>query len=113
MIFLCIFILVSCQKTEITEEKAAKLAKEFINNNRVNPDEIIYFDSPNVVELEFEETFIIYYSDKQNPELQEIDLKGKTVWKVIYTTDRDSRLGPHTIYLDRYTGKIYGFNIRM
>jgi len=106
-------MLISCQESEITEEKAVKIAKSFVEKNLMGQkEEIIYFDSPIVEELEFEDSYIVYYADRKNQELQEIDLKGKTVWRVIYTTNLDARLGPNTIFIDKYSGKIYGFLMR-
>jgi len=118
MLFLCALILVGFQKTEITEEitetKAVELAKLYIESTEHNDyiKLITNFDAPTVEKLDFDKNYVVYYFNEEK-EMFSNDLKGKQVWKIIYNTTLDPLLGSHTIYLDRYSGQIYGTDLRM
>jgi hypothetical protein len=111
-LFLCVIIFTGCQKAEITETKAAELAKLYLES--IGSEEFIKtitnFDAPDVEKLDFAESYFVCYFNAASP--QELDLLGKKIWKVTYTTPFDNRLGPFTIYLDRNSGEVYGSDLR-
>ena len=114
ILLICIFMLVSCQKTEITETEAIELAKSHIESIETEDyiKLITNFDAPTVEKLDFDKSYVVYYFEARNSSPQENDLKGKQVWKIIYTTALDPIWGSHTIYIDRYSGQIYGTDLR-
>ena len=120
MVFLCALILVSCQKaeipkTEITETEAVELAKSHIEF--VETEDYIKlitnFDVPTVEKLDFDKSYVVYYFNERTAPAQENDLKGKQIWKITYNTTLDPMWGPHAIYIDRYSGQIYGTDLRV
>ena len=114
ILLICIFMLVSCQKTEITETEAIELAKSHIESIETEDyiKLITNFDAPTVEKLDFDKSYVVYCFNEKNIS-QENNLKGKQVWKIIYTTTLDPLLGSHAIYIDRYSGKICGTDLRM
>jgi len=119
ILVLCTIIFVSCQKSvenpliEITETEAIELAKSHIESTE-HEDYIKLipnFDTPTVEKLDFDTSYSVYTFNDDS--IQENNLKGKQVWKIIYTTTLDPFLGSHIIYIDRYSGKIYGTDLRM
>ena len=110
VIFLFTFILTACQNSEIEETKAIELSKLYIEALEAEAfiKTITNYDAPTVEKLDFEQSYYVFCFEERNAEPQRNDLKGRQVWKIVYTTTFDNFLGPHTIYLDRYSGKIYG-----
>jgi hypothetical protein len=113
-VFLCLFIFAGCQKAEITETKAKELAKLYIE--AVSSEEfiktIINYSDPTLEKTDYDDSYPVFYFEERNSSPQRNDLIGKKVWKITYNTTFDNFLGPHTIYLDRYTGEIYGSDLR-
>ena len=114
ILLICMFMLVSCQNNIITETEAVKLAKSHIESIESEDyiELITNFDAPTVEKLDFDKSNIVYYFKARNSTPHENDLKGKKVWKIIFTTTLDPFLGSHIIYIDRYSGKLYGTDLR-
>jgi len=106
---------VSCKDAEITETKAIELAKLYIESLEAEAfvKTITNYDAPTVEKSDFDESYYVFYFEERNAEGKRNDLKGMSIWKITFTTTFDNLLGPHTIYLDRYSGKIYGSDLRM
>ena len=43
---------------------------------------------------------------------KQTDIKGKTVYKITFRTDRDEKQGPIVLYVDCGTGEVYGMDAR-
>jgi len=114
VLILCTFIFAGCQKTEITEEKAINLSKIYLEsiNSQEFIDLITNYDSPSAEKLNFDYSYTVFYFDKRDGEPQDNELKGKEIWKISYSHTVHV-WGPYTIYLDIYSGKIYGVDLMM
>jgi len=113
IIFLFIFILVGCQETEITETRAVELAKLYIESVEAEAfiQSITNYDAPIVENLDLDRNFYVWYFEERDAVPQQNDLKGKTVWKITFTTTFDNLFGPYEIFLDKYSGEIYGVTL--
>ena len=102
VIVLCFFA-VGCVKKPISEEKAIAIAQTVVSS-----DSVIDYSAPTAEMLRIEdERAVLGVDDKWT------EVKGKTVWAVSWTTEMDALLGPITVYIDAYSGRIYGFNARL
>jgi len=105
-----------CQKVEITEAAAIKLARSYVKS--FESEEFIrtlhHFDSPVAEKADVEDNRTVLYETVKNDAVSSKwnNLKGKKVWIITYTSDMDPILGPLTIYIDRFSGKIYGSDLR-
>jgi hypothetical protein len=110
-----LFILISCQEAEISEIKVIELSKIYLES--VNSQDFINlvtnYDSPSVEKLDFDDSYIVFYFEENDGEPQGNELKGKKVWKISYSHTLEYLLGSYTIYLDRYSGEIYGVDLMM
>ena len=110
------FILTGCDqfRTPLTEEEAVAETQALI----AKPESLgIYnFDAPDVEKLTFGEahTVISVAADgrDKNGDPKQIDLNGKTVYKVTYRTDADEQSGPIALYVDCRSGTVYGMDAR-
>jgi hypothetical protein len=110
VLLVCLVITTSCQKTEIPESKAITLCKAYLES--INSQEfmktITNLDSPNMENLDFDDSYVVFYREAKGGELRTNELKGKKVWKISYSHPYENLLGSYTVYLDRYSGEIYG-----
>jgi len=115
ILILCVFVLASCQEAEITEAKAIKLSKTYLES--IGSQDFIKlitnYDSPSTEKLDFDDSYTVFYFESKDGEPQGNDLKGKKIWKISYSHTLENLLGSYTIYLDRYTGEIYGTDLMM
>ena len=102
------------QAIEMSFEKVAEISKAYIESTESEDyiKLITDFDAPTVEKLDFDKSYVVYCFNEKNIS-QENDLKGKQVWKITYNTTLDPLWGPHTIYIDRYSGQIYGTDLRV
>ena len=117
IMIMCVLSFTGCQKTEnqeseITKTKAIELSKIYLES--INSQEFINlitnYDSPNVEKLNFDYSYTVFYFDKRDGEPQDNELKGKKIWKISYSHNLHV-WGPYTIYLDIYSGEIYGIDL--
>lgn len=94
-------------KQPISKEKAVVISKTYIIND--DKSKIINYNNPIVEIVNFSDgkSYNVYFESSKK------DLKGLSVYKITYTTELDALLGPINIYIDSYSGKIYGFDLRM
>ena len=64
------------------------------------------FENPKVEEVVFKKQPAIYYFDS------EINLVGKSVYKITFNTTQDGLLGPMVFYVDKSGGELIGIEYR-
>jgi len=119
ILILCIFIHAGCRKTEttaeITETEAIELSKTYLEliNSQEFIDLITNYDSPIVEKMDYDYSYTVYYFEEREGEPQANELKGKKIWKISYSHTLEGYWGSYTIYLDVYSGEIYGVDLML
>ena len=88
----------------IDEEKAIKIAKEYISksNSKEYVELILDYDLPKV-EMEYVDKKVLHLSGKGKNVVN-----SKTCWRVTFDTQQDSIFGPHKVYINGVSGEVYG-----
>ena len=77
---------------------------------------VLNFDAPEVEQITESESHTVSSVAEngrdRNGEPKQVDIKGKTVYKITFRTDRDEKQGPIVLYVDCGTGEIYGMDAR-
>ncbi|MEA4824722.1 MAG: hypothetical protein VB111_11515 [Clostridiaceae bacterium] len=118
-IILCLtvfFILTGCDqfRVPLTEEEAVAATQALI----AKPENlgITNFDTPEIEKLTFAEPHLVLSVAEngrdENGDSKQVDLNGKTVYKVTYHTDEDESSGPIALYVDYRSGAVYGMDAR-
>ncbi len=118
-IILCLaafFILTGCGELRVplTEKEAVAATQALI----AKPENlgITNFDTPAVEKLTCTEPHLVLSVAEdgrdKNGDPKQIDLNGKTVYKITYHTDKDESSGPIALYVDYRRGTVYGMDAR-
>ena len=91
--------------SSITPQQATRLATEKLDDKA--RETIINLDNPKVEEYTFNKQPAVCFLDK------EVNLTGKTVYKVTFNTTQDGLLGPIVLYVDKSSGKVIATDFRM
>lgn len=77
---------------------------------------VLNYDAPEVEQITENESHkvssVAEDGRDRNGEPKQVDIKGKTVYKITFRTDRDEKQGPIVLYVDCGTGEIYGMDAR-
>ncbi len=93
----------------ITQQETQRIAETVVEDTE--DAQINNYNSPEIEKIQEKNTHKVAFSN--NGEKATLtDIKGKTAWKITYYTDLDGLLGPIIVYIDYFTGKIYGFDLR-
>lgn len=100
-----IFTVSGCTKPEITADKAVEIAKTVIIDSENS--KITNYAAPETERLEIKENRKVFSENQKY-----VNLKGKKIWKVTFTTELDPLLGSINLYIDAVSGKVYGTDPR-
>ena len=109
-------ILTACgpKGAPLTAEEAVTKVQALI----ANPENlgVLNYDAPEVEQITESESHTVSSVAEngrdRNGEPKQVDIKGKTVYKITFRTDRDEKQGPIVLYVDCGTGEIYGMDAR-
>ncbi|MCL2149598.1 MAG: hypothetical protein FWH51_01520 [Dehalococcoidia bacterium] len=92
----------STEPDEITAKRATEIAEAYLESHYSQETiaAITNYDSPLVAKSDLPE---IWWSEHGS----------QPTWKVTYTTTLDGLLGPIAFYIDRHTGAVSGYDLRM
>ena len=109
-------ILTACgpKGAPLTAEEAVTKVQALI----ANPENlgVLNYDAPEVEQITESESHTVSSVAEngrdRNGDPKQVDIKGKTVYKITFRTDRDEKHGPIVLYVDCGTGEIYGMDAR-
>ena len=109
-------ILTACgpKGAPLTAEEAVTKVQALI----ANPENlgVLNYDAPEVEQITESESHTVSSVAEngrdRNGDPKQVDIKGKTVYKITFRTDRDEKQGPIVLYVDCGTGEIYGMDAR-
>ena len=77
---------------------------------------VLNYDAPEVEQITEAESHTVSSVAEngrdRNGDPKQVDIKGKTVYKITFRTDRDEKQGPIVLYVDCGTGEVYGMDAR-
>ena len=109
-------ILTACgpKGAPLTAEEAVTKVQALI----ANPENlgVLNYDAPEVEQITESASHTVSSVAEngrdRNGDPKQVDIKGKTVYKITFRTDRDEKQGPIVLYVDCGTGEIYGMDAR-
>lgn len=89
---------------EINAKEAIELVKNIFDEK--SKETITNFDNPKIEEVVFDSKPSIAYFEK------EVNIVGKSLYKITFRTTNDGLLGPIVVYVDKVRGKLIGIDYR-
>ena len=95
--------------TILPKAKAVKIAKQVVINDPKR--QITNYNNPKVEMFIGEDNHkVSLFND--NKKISTTNLAKLKLWKITFSTKMDPLIGPIILYIDYYSGKVYGFDVR-
>jgi len=93
------------ENQQISEEKVIEISKTVVDKDN---EKILNYENPEVEVIDFpmRKPYVVISKNSEK------NLRGLSVYRVTYETELDALLGPIRIYIDKYSGEIYGIDGR-